>query len=104
LSSGNSNLGDSLVNHGDGTYTYTAAAGEEIPLGTADTFGFTFRVRSHINLDTSDPDFETRFAIKMADTVYFRTDGGKAAVPLQKNQQKLPFIRNEFVQTGLFLR
>ena len=74
---GNSRIGGDLTNNSDGTYTYTAAAGEEIPVGTTTSFGFTFRGRSHLNLD-DDPDFETRHPMQAPALITFRTDGGEA--------------------------
>ncbi len=62
-----------FVNNGDGTYRYTLPVGQEIPLGTTDSFGFTFRGRINASLITGD-----RVPMAVPEQVFFRTDGGTA--------------------------
>lgn len=80
---GNSGMGGDLVNNGGGSYTYTASEGEEIPVGTDMTFAFTFRGRSHLDLngdagEAEGDGYETRHPMDAPVSVYFRTDGGEA--------------------------
>lgn len=92
---GNSHVERTVTNNGAGSYTYTAAAGEEIPVGTPESFGFTFRGRSQLDLngdagtaynplysqevvEPGGDGFETRHPMEAPVTTFFTTDGSEA--------------------------
>jgi OmcA/MtrC family decaheme c-type cytochrome len=75
---GNSNMGSDVVNNGGGSYTFTAEVGDEIPVeALTETFGFSFRGRSHLDMDDDPATFETRHPMEAPAITYFRTDGGE---------------------------